>query len=123
VFDGRKLPERTDKSDVIWKTRTVPIAPFTAFQLRIVGLAECSGTVFDANADFTVTLKHDGTDQPLLTNLLNSEDTYDEKLAALNIGGVQISPMLLTGEYSNLSCNITKSIPPLTADTSYKMKV
>lgn len=106
-----QLPHRTDKTDGVWRQRETPIAPFYAFEARVVGVGNGSRATFPKNTAITATLTpiKDDADKPIVygVNIRDSNHPYQLNLESLKISpNVTISPTLLTAETSDLTASI-----------------
>jgi len=86
-----------------WLYDKVPIAPFTFFQVRVVGYGATSYSAFPAEASFGISIQ---CDEQFQFNLIDSAKTFEENWETYVIGGVRNPVHLYTGESSNLSCNL-----------------
>jgi len=110
-----------------WLYDKVPIAPFTFFQVRVVGIYELSHATFPTDTNFTVTMH---PNSQLKMNVLDTEKDIYYNMNELIIDNKNISH-LLTGESSNLTSivdkeafnnsigNITDNVPSF----SYTMRI
>jgi hypothetical protein len=125
IYQNKEYLKRFNYGIREWEK--VPIAPFTFFQIRIVGIYESSHTIFPVGSNFTVTIH---PNSQLKVNVLDTTKDVFYNLNELVIDNKNIT-VLTTGESSNLDSiidkdtfnngigNLTENIPSF----SYTMKV
>jgi hypothetical protein len=106
-----QLPYRTDKSEALWRQRETPIAPFYAFEVRVVGAANGSRATFPKDTQYTATIlpAKNMVAEPAAygVNIRDSTFPYELNLEALRVStDVTIPPTLLTAESSDLTATI-----------------
>lgn len=102
VYEAKSLPQRWIPNSLPTKLMDVPIAPWTFWQLRIVGWGNLSHATFDESAKFGVTIQ---ADQEFMFNLIDSERGFQDNWRCYTVGDV-FNSTLLTGETSNISCSL-----------------